>query len=136
MGVATSYAISELAAQKEEQQQTSETTSRPCCRAWLRLLGYLYASLLQTRKPLLLDPDVRGRTDGSLAEGWWPDPGGGRAAAELRRYCAVILETATLGRRDKDGDEITFTLKLGQEGKCLQHDWMPWQREKMQLLWM
>lgn len=73
-GGATSYAISELAAQKEEQQQKNETTSRPCCVAWLRLLGYLYVSLLQTRKPLLLDPDVRGRTDGSLAEGWQPDP--------------------------------------------------------------
>lgn len=88
--MATSYAISELAAQKEGRQQTDETTSRPCCIAWLRLLGYLYVSLLQTRKPLLLDPDVRGRTDGRPAEGWQPDPGAGCAAAELRSYRAVI----------------------------------------------
>lgn len=63
----------------------SETTSRLCCRVWLRLLGYLYVSLLLRRKPLLLDPDVRGRTDSSLIERWQPAAGGVWAAAELLR---------------------------------------------------
>lgn len=66
----------------EGQQQTNELTSRLCYIVWLRLPGYFYVSLLQRRKPLLLDPDVRGRTDSSLTERWQPDP--------VESYCAVI----------------------------------------------
>lgn len=65
------------------QRQMSETTSRLCSRVWLRLLGYLYVSLLQRRKPLLLDPDVSGRTDSSLIGRWQPAPAGVGTAAEL-----------------------------------------------------
>lgn len=43
--------------------ETDEPTSKLRCIVWLRVPVYLYVSLLQRRKPLLLDPDVRGRTD-------------------------------------------------------------------------
>lgn len=80
-GMATSDTISELAVQK----RTSENglTSRLCCIVWLQLPCYLYVSLLQRRKPLLLDPDVRGRTDSSTTERWQPGPNGSSVVTEL-----------------------------------------------------
>lgn len=69
--------------EKEGQQQTNEPTSRLSCIVWLWLPGYLYVSLLQRRKPLLLDPDVRGRTDSNPTERWQSGSSGGSAAAEL-----------------------------------------------------
>ena len=73
---------------KEGQQQTNESTYRLCCIVWLRLPGYLYVSLLQRRKPLLLDPDVSGRTDGSPTERWQPGPAEG-----LLLHCYHVLSS-------------------------------------------
>lgn len=82
------YIISELAVQERDSgERTNEPTSRLCCIVWLRLPGYLYVSLLQRRKPLLLDPDVRGRTDSSPTERWQPGPSGGSAAAAELLCC-------------------------------------------------
>ena len=46
-------------------------THRPCCIVWLLQPGYLYVSLLQRRKLDLLNPDVRGQTEGTRQNQSW-----------------------------------------------------------------